>query len=83
MDHLEDQVYHPGGNPGANLKSIYHRCYLREEAFEWQLTETNLFALGSSPGWKFRYRANKLHTGQSKPDSDPGFQVKSSKRRTM
>ena len=25
---------HPGGNPGANPKSISHRCYLREVAFE-------------------------------------------------
>ena len=24
---------HPGGNPGANLKSISHRCYLRKVAF--------------------------------------------------
>ena len=29
---------HPGGNPGANLKSISHRCYLQEVAFEWELT---------------------------------------------
>ena len=25
---------YPGGNPGANIKSISHRCYLREIAFE-------------------------------------------------
>ena len=25
---------HPRGNPGANLKSISHRCYLRDVAFE-------------------------------------------------
>jgi len=25
--------HHPGGNPGANLKSISHRCYLFEVAF--------------------------------------------------
>ena len=24
---------HPGGNPGANLKSISHRCYLFEVEF--------------------------------------------------
>ena len=28
----------PGGNPGANLKSITHRIYLREVAFEYNLT---------------------------------------------
>ena len=28
-----------GGNPGANLKSISHRCYLREVAFRWELIE--------------------------------------------
>ena len=30
---------HPGGNPGANLKSISHRYYLREVALEWELTK--------------------------------------------
>ena len=30
---------HPGGNPGANLKSISRRCYLREVAFAWELTK--------------------------------------------
>ena len=31
---------HPGGNPGANLNSTSHRCYLREAiAFEWELTK--------------------------------------------
>ena len=30
---------HPGGIPGANLKSISHRCHLREVKFEWELTE--------------------------------------------
>jgi len=42
---------HPGGNPGANLKSISHRCYLREVAFEWELTkETIYFPLGCLQG---------------------------------
>ena len=26
-------------SPGANLKSIFYRCYIREVAFEWELTE--------------------------------------------
>jgi len=30
---------HPGGNPGANLKSISHRCHLFEVAFVWELTK--------------------------------------------
>ena len=29
---------HPGGNPGANVKSISHRCHLFEVAFVWELT---------------------------------------------
>jgi len=29
---------HPGGNPGANRKSISHRCYLFEVAFVCELT---------------------------------------------
>jgi hypothetical protein len=34
-------LVHPGGNPGANLKSIFHRCYLFEEAFVWKLSKEN------------------------------------------
>ena len=30
---------HPGGNPGANIKSISHRCHLFEVAFDWELTK--------------------------------------------
>ena len=33
---------HPGGNPGANFKSISHSCYLREVAFEWELTKKTI-----------------------------------------
>jgi len=35
-------ISHPGGNPGANLMSISHTCYLREVAFEWELTKKNM-----------------------------------------
>ena len=35
-------VIYPGGNPGANLKSISHRCCLREVAFEWELTKETI-----------------------------------------
>ena len=30
---------HPGGNPGANLESIYHRCHPILLAFVWGLTK--------------------------------------------
>ena len=46
------RVHHPRGNPGANLKAISHRCYLREVAFEWELTkETAHLPLELSAGW--------------------------------
>jgi len=32
-------VLYPEGNPGADLRSISHRCYLREISFAWDLTE--------------------------------------------
>ena len=35
---------HPGGNPGANLRSISHRCCLREVAFEWELTKETIYS---------------------------------------
>ena len=42
---------HPGGNPGTNLKSISHRCYLFEVAFVWELTkETIVLPLGCLQG---------------------------------
>ena len=34
---------YPGGIPGANIKSISRRCYLREEAFEWELTKEIIY----------------------------------------
>ena len=44
---LNRRLPHPGGNPGANLKPISHRCYLREVAFDWELTrETTYLPLG-------------------------------------
>jgi len=40
---LTDQVApHPGGNPGANLQSISHRCYLFEVAFARELTKETI-----------------------------------------
>jgi len=35
-------AHHPGGNSGANLKSISHRCYLFEVAFVWELTKETI-----------------------------------------
>ena len=44
---------HPGGNPGANLKSISHRCHPILEAFVWELTkETIHLPLGCLQGGK-------------------------------
>ena len=41
----------PGGNPGANLKSICHRCYLEEVASVRELTkETIVLPLGCLQG---------------------------------
>ena len=46
-----DAAHHPGGNPGANSKSISHRCYLFEVAFVWGWTkETIDLALGCLQG---------------------------------
>ena len=40
-------VDHPGGNPGANLKSISHMCHPILVAFVWELTkETTDLPLG-------------------------------------
>jgi len=42
---------HPGGDPGANLKSISHRCRPILVAFVWQLTkETINLPLGCTQG---------------------------------
>ena len=44
-------LLHTGGNPGTNLKSISHRCYLFEVAFVWELTkETIHLPLGCLQG---------------------------------
>ena len=44
---LIDFVHHSAlgqsrGSPGANLKSISHRCYLRRVALEWELTKETI-----------------------------------------
>jgi len=48
---LGARLCRPGGNPGANLKSISHRCCLFEVAFVWKLTkETIHLPLGCLQG---------------------------------
>jgi len=34
---------HPGGNQGANLKSISHRCHPILVEFAWNLTNKNIY----------------------------------------
>ena len=38
------EVNHPEGNSGAKLKSIPHRCYLRDVAFEWKLARITIYS---------------------------------------
>ena len=55
-------LHRPGGNPRANLESISRRCYLREAAFEWELTkETICLPLGCLQGGQ-EYRCIPAHT---------------------
>ena len=45
----QNQALDPGGNPGANLKSISHRCHPMRVAFVWDVTkETIHLPLGCS-----------------------------------
>ena len=49
--HAPPPLYHPGGNTGANLESISHRCHPILVAFVWELTkETIELPLGCLPG---------------------------------
>ena len=36
------ETHHPGGNPGANLKSFSHRCHPILVAFVWELTKETI-----------------------------------------
>jgi len=42
---LDTFQFHPGGNSGANLKSISHRCHPRRVAFERELTKQTICLL--------------------------------------
>ena len=56
-------INRPGGNPGANLKSISHRCYLFEVAFVWELTTGTIdLPLGCLQGGQ-GHRAIKFQCG--------------------
>ena len=45
------RVGHPGGSPGANLKSISHICHPILVAFVWELTKESIdFPLGCLQG---------------------------------
>jgi hypothetical protein len=55
---------HPGGNLGANLKPISHRCHFRKVAFERELTEETIYLpLGCFQGGNAtpRYAVFVLH----------------------
>ena len=41
-------MFHPGCNPGANLKSISHRCHPILVAFVWELTQPSICPVGAS-----------------------------------
>ena len=43
-------LLHPGGNPGENLKSISHRCYVREVASQLELTTETYLPLDCLQG---------------------------------
>ena len=48
---VQSSRFHPGGNPGANLKSNSHKYYLEEVANVWELTkETIHLPLGCLQG---------------------------------
>ena len=66
--------YHPGGTQGANLKSICHRCYLREVAFECELTKKTIYLPlgclqgGSTPAFERAW--DTMAASASAPDFD-------------
>jgi len=56
---VPDQVPpRPGGNPGANIKSISHRCHPILVAFVWELTkETIYLPMGCLQGGSHQHEA--------------------------
>ena len=70
-DTMNGTMCHPGGNPGVNLKSISHRCCLREETFEWELTKEIIFASGLSPGWEVALPQRMWSRARARPARRP------------
>jgi len=69
---------HPGGNPGANLKSISHRCHPILVAFVWELTEDTinlplscLQGGGGSPGRRQSWRRRRCRPPAGSPCRSP------------
>ena len=59
----ERTVNRPGGNPGAHIKSVSHRCYPRKGVIEWQLTkETRCVPLGCLQDGNVRANSAALQT---------------------
>ena len=51
IENVWENSFHPRGNPGANLKSISHRCHPLLVAFVWKLIkESILLPLGCLQG---------------------------------
>ena len=48
--------HHPAGNPGVNIKSVSHRCLLREVSFEWESTKETIYL---PPGLSAERGANR------------------------
>jgi len=81
QDQYDQVITHPGGNPGANLKSISHRCYLLEVAFVWELTkETIVLPLGCLQGGLPRAsspaRSRGTSTIRSRPSPTDMYQTR-------
>ena len=57
---------HPGGNPGANLKPISHRCHPILVAFVWELTEETIdLPLGCLQGGVIRKSSRCLRVAEA------------------
>ena len=63
---------HPGGTQWANLNTIFHRCYLREVIFEWELTiETIYLPMGGLQGGVSEQKRCWYYRGTSLTENTP------------
>ena len=71
----------PGGDPGANLKSISHRCYPILVAFAWESTKKFYLPLCFFPAWcvhrhcctgRNRHRSHKSLYKAMEPSQEKG-----------